>query len=127
MNEYIIPVRYQNVGYGISVKVAGLETNRKNYKQISLSSDNVNFIDTQLNENNLDISNIVTFDNLEQNRCYTIYARLTTNDNNIIEFSCKMLPQLGIYTVESSPRMKMINKYYHGGSLSKFKLPKEVI
>ena len=68
MNEYIMPVKYQNVGCGISVKIAGLESNREQYKQMSLSIDNENWIDTKLNENNLDISDIVTFDNLSENK-----------------------------------------------------------
>lgn len=117
MNEYIIPVRYQNVGCGISVKVAGLETNRENYKQISLSIDNVYFIDTQLNETNLDISNILTFDNLEENKYYMIYGKITLTNDEIMNISAKVPSQIQTATVEVPFEIR--KRRYLGGLLIK--------
>jgi len=117
MNEYIMPVKYQNVGYGISVKIAGLESNREKYKQMSLSIDNKNWINTKLNENNLDISDIVTFDNLSENKYYIIYVQIITNDDNIINLSAKIVTQTQFVTVE--PPYEVKRKYYLGGGLIK--------
>lgn len=125
MNEYILPVKYQNVGFGISVIVAGLEQNYQNYKEIKISIDGENYIQTQVDYNNIDCSNIITFDNLIENQYYTIYAELILNDNSIININTKILPQLESYTVELSQEMKM--KYYTGGGLIHNIIPKEVI
>lgn len=117
MNEYIIPVRYQNAGCGISVKVAGLETNRENYKQISLSIDNVNYINTELSNENLDISNIVTFDNLDENKYYIIYGKITMNSNEVINISAKVPSQIQTATVEVPFEIR--KRRYLGGLLIK--------
>ena len=125
MVEYILPVKYQNIGYGISVVIAGLETTCQNYKKIEISIDDIDYIETTINTNNIDFTNIVTFNNLEKDIFYIIYAKLTTTYNEVITFDCKILPQLQTATVELSPEMKKQN--YCGGALSNFDLPKVVI
>lgn len=120
-----MPVKYQNVGCGISVIVAGLEQSYEDYKEIRVSIDGVNYIGTSVNIDNKDFSNPVTFDNLEENRYYVVYTQLVLNDNNIINIESKILPQVGLFTVELSPEMKIQN--YNGGGMGNFDLPKEVI
>lgn len=120
-----MPVKYQNVGCGISVIVAGLEQSYGDYKEIKVSIDGVNYISTSINIDNKDFSNPVTFDNLEENRYYNIYAQLVLNNDNIINIKSKVLSQVGLFTVELSPEMKI--QYYNGGGKGNFDLPKEVI
>lgn len=124
MNEYLLPVKYQNVGYGISIVIAGLENTYQNYKKFEISKDGLLFIETNINHGNLDYTNIVTFDNLEENKYYTIGARLTTIEDEIIKINCKVLSQFQNFTVEVSDDLKIKN--YKSGSIEKFNTPKVI-
>ncbi len=125
MNEYILPVKYQNVGCGISAIVAGLENTYQNYKKIELSINDIDYIETFIDESNNDFTNAVSFDNLEENKFYEVYAKLTLWNDEVVKFSCKMVAQLQSVTVELSQEMKIAN--YNGGGFSNFDLPREVV
>lgn len=117
MDEYIMPARYQNMGCGISAKIAGLEPNRDNYKQLRLSIDNKNWIDVPLDEGNHDISNIATFDNLQEDKYYTVYGQVITKGNNVIELSVKIVSQC--QTAMVKPPLEIRKRRYLGGALVK--------
>jgi len=124
LNEYLLPVKYQNVGCGISVVIAGLENTYQNYKKFEISKDGLIYKETNINQSDLDYSSVVSFDNLEENKYYTIFARLTTSGDKVIKINCKVLPQFQVFTAELSSEMKIKN--YKSGGIGKFNIPKVV-
>ncbi len=126
MNEYIMPAKYQNMGCGISVKVSGLEQNNQgNYKYIAISIDGNNYIKTNINQGNADVSNIVSFDNLEENKYYMIYAKIIYNDDSENNFNTKIPSSVSVATATISRTMQ--EQAYKGGLLIKESNPKVVI
>lgn len=125
MNEYILPVDYQNLGCGISVIVAGLEQNNNNYKYIGLSIDGVNFIETVVSTTNLDFSEIVSFDDLTDNKYYNVYCNIIYLNDSSNSFTVKMPASVGVATV--IPSIEIARTKFTGGVLSHdVVLPKEV-
>ena len=91
--EYLVPKTYQNQGCGISVVIAGLEDNIQNYKTFQISINNTNYITTEINQENNDFTNIITFDNLEENRFYDVYGKITYVDDSINYITAKIVSQ----------------------------------
>lgn len=94
MNEYIFPIKYQNVGCGITVVIAGLENSYQYYKGFKLSINGEDFIDTTIDVDNLDFTYPVTFDNLYDNSFYTIYGKLVLKDDSCVNIQSKIAPQI---------------------------------
>jgi hypothetical protein len=87
-NEILMPVRYNGDNVGISVVVSNLDTTC-NYGRISISLDNHKY-EVNFNEEKTDI---VTFNNLDQDRSYNIKALLNI-DGEDVELSIKTIPSI---------------------------------
>lgn len=108
--EYLIPTNYQNQGCGISVVIAGLEDNIQNYKTLQISINNVDYITTEINQGNDDFTNIITFDNLDENRYYDIYGKIIYIDDSINYITAKIVSQ----KENSSPSETQKYRYFSG-------------
>lgn len=108
--EYLIPTIYQNQGCGISVVIAGLEDNIQNYKTLKISINNIDYITTEINQENDDFSNIITFNNLDENRYYDIYGKITYVDDTINHITAKIVSQ----KENSSPTTTQKYRYFSG-------------
>lgn len=113
MNEYIIPLEYSGQGAGLTVMLAGLESDV--YEKLELSIDGHDFFEIMRNLDDPSCSIPHIFQRLTPGQVYKVIGRITV-DSFVSATEC-MIP--AVYH-QPAPVLKTRNTpQHHGGGMSK--------